>query len=900
MGRTLFAAATCMRLMTGGALAAVACTLTAAPYAAHAQAPAYSFDQPAQPMADALRAFARASGQQITFDEAAVRGKRAPALRGRYAPGVALGRLLAGSGLEATRGSSGVYIVRAAVVSNSVGGLGDADERVRQNERLLEASRGVPIVVTGTNIRGIAPESSPVLVYDRDQIRDSGVATAQQFIERLPQHFEGGANEKLGIIADASAGANISRGSSVNLRGLGAGSTLVLINGRRMAPTSNIGGFVDISTIPASAIERIEILTDGASSIYGGDAVAGVANFVLREDFDGVEASLRYGLATEGNLDEYRASLTAGTSWNTGNALLVYEFYDRDNLSAGDRDFSSNVPLPNDLLPTQRRHSVIANLRQDVSDLVSVDTDFLYSNRESNEDISCLTTIPCQEQTPVETESWRIGAGIDWNLSDGWVVETSGYFSRLTNERRRTDPGTLLSEQTTDSEIWAVDVLLTGGILDLPAETVRIALGAHYRHENFEGIFNSFTRSTELISGEERDVFAAFGEIFIPIFGPNNRRPAVERLEISLSGRIEDYSDFGTNFSPKIGLIWSPIPGLRLRGSYGTSFNPPPLGRVGANDGTATLLPNSFFSNILGVPAPPEIVDSVVLFEGGTAANLDAETSTSFTVGFDYRANWGTTEFSISSTYFDIDFEDRLGSTPTPDNVNALVAQNIAFGNPNLFPPGTIIFNPSSSEIQGTLSRIFTIQNPFGLDPLDSTILNRIPVVRNLARTVVRGIDLNTRVSFDLLDGRGVIGLNGSYLIDQKQQGSVTTALVEQVSTFLNPVDLRIRSQLGFSNDLLSLNAYVNFVDDYRVDSTAGSDRISAFTTVDMTLRFNLDNMTGNSLLSGTRLGISVLNLFNEEPPVAPVLANSFLVGYDPTNASPLGRFISFELTKRF
>ena len=126
----------------------------------------------------------------------------------------------------------------------------------------------------------------------------SGATSLDQFIRVLPQNFGGGSTEftTIGLPYDSNSRQNNTSGASANLRGLGSRGTLALINGNRMAPTSEIGDFVGLSLIPMAAIERVEVQTDGASSIYGGDAVAGVINFILRDDFEGAETTASYGL----------------------------------------------------------------------------------------------------------------------------------------------------------------------------------------------------------------------------------------------------------------------------------------------------------------------------------------------------------------------------------------------------------------------------------------------------------------------------------------------------------------------------------------------------------------------------------------------------------------------------
>src|SRR5262249_53847435 len=130
---------------------------------------------------------------------------------------------------------------------------------------------------------------------------------------------------------------SVEQGSSINLRGIGEGTTLILLNGRRMA-SGFFGSTPDISALPLSAIERVEVLTDGASAIYGSDAIGGVVNFILRKDFDGFETRARGGFS-DGGVNEYRFSQTLGKNWGSGNALVSGEYYKRDLLPTSERAF---------------------------------------------------------------------------------------------------------------------------------------------------------------------------------------------------------------------------------------------------------------------------------------------------------------------------------------------------------------------------------------------------------------------------------------------------------------------------------------------------------------------------------------------------------------------------------
>jgi outer membrane receptor protein involved in Fe transport len=130
---------------------------------------------------------------------------------------------------------------------------------------------------------------------------------------------------------------NITGGASINLRGLGSESTLVLLDGRRMGKSGVFGGVTDVSGIPLRAVERVEIMLDGASAIYGSDAVGGVVNIILKKDFEGTEATYEYGAPQQGGFDEHIATVSGGFSWGNGRMRATVEHFQRTNLDGDDR-----------------------------------------------------------------------------------------------------------------------------------------------------------------------------------------------------------------------------------------------------------------------------------------------------------------------------------------------------------------------------------------------------------------------------------------------------------------------------------------------------------------------------------------------------------------------------------
>lgn len=759
------------------------------------------------------------------------------------------------------------------------------------------------IIVTGTNIRGIAPESSPMRIFTREDIHISGAATAQEFIETLSLNFGGGSNSDIpsGLPNDPNSffnnGVQGSLGSSVNLRGLGAGSTLVLLNGHRLAPSSGLGDFVDISMIPASAIERVEVMSDGASSIYGSDAVAGVVNFILRKDFDGLELSLRYARVTEGDHNEYRTSITGGRNWDTGNALFVYEFVDNDDLSAADRSFSQGAPLPFDLVPSQEKHSALATVSQKLTPEIEIFGDITFSMRDAVQDNAVFRS----RRFP-SSRNVNISAGATWRISDTWFLDFSGTSSDLkTTPRFEPLPGGTSEAGTSDtsSTLWTADARVSGTVLSLPGGNLRLALGSQYRREDFfSGTSNPSIPGTKA----DRNVYAVFGEAYIPVVGSQNAIPGVERLELNVSGRYDDYSDFGSTAHPKVGILWSPIESLNLRGSYSTSFKPPPLGRVGG-ELVGSVFRTSFVNSVLGLTAPdPSIADIAVLHMLGTGKELDAEVSRSFTAGLDFSEDWASHNLTLSATWFDIKFEDRLGTSPVPGNITPFAAPNVAFADPNAFPEGTVLFSPSQATIDAALASLDRLNAGFGLfgDAEDIEVISLVQVVRNLGITAVRGLDFDLSYALDSRFGQWSLGVSGTHLQDFQQQAASTTPIVERIDTLYNPIELKIRGRLGYARKGFAAYLFANYADNYRTNSTTLSTPIDSWTTFDLSFAYSTEDRIRNSILDNTAFRLVALNILDTSPPSTPSAPDFALFGYDPTNASPINRLIAFQLTKKF
>lgn len=194
------------------------------------------------------------------------------------------------------------------------------------------------ITVTGSNIPRTSTETaSPVQVITREDIDRTGKATIGEYLQTLTADGAGSIPKSFGT---GFAGG----GSGVSLRGLGAASTLVLLNGRRMAPYGLADDgqkvFTDLSVIPMDAVERVEVLKDGASAIYGSDAIAGVVNIILRRDFTGATLKASYGMSDDSDGNARKASLTAGVGnldEDGFNAFVSLDFSKTDGIRISDR-----------------------------------------------------------------------------------------------------------------------------------------------------------------------------------------------------------------------------------------------------------------------------------------------------------------------------------------------------------------------------------------------------------------------------------------------------------------------------------------------------------------------------------------------------------------------------------
>jgi outer membrane receptor protein involved in Fe transport len=407
------------------------------------------------------------------------------------------------------------------------------------------------------------------------------------------------------------------------------------------------------------------------------------------------------------------------------------------------------------------------------------------------------------------------------------------------------------------------------------------------------------------VSGSElgRTTTYAFGELFVPIIGAEQGIPLFHRLEVSLAARYTDYEDesdpaagydFGSDTMPKFGLLWSPVDGLNLRGTYGQSYRAPTLSELDPAQQFTSLIPSAFT-----LPG----INEVVL--AGVDPNIRVERSESWTAGFDFRPD-GSDGPYISATYFNIDYKDRVAISPLAD---------MEF-NPGAFPE--LAFHATSAAhleqvlranlpIPALWNLFFiptddlavTAETLFALDP-ELWIFDT--KLRNFAETQIDGFDLSVGDRFSTGVGNFHVGAQVTRILEFKERASPTAPITPGTDTATNPADFRGRFFVAYDRGRFSSAVNVNYVDDYKNPTLLGGTvEVDDWTTVDWTTSYEFGGETGG-LLPGFELTLGVQNLFDEDPPfVAQDLFGGQQLsnyGFDAANHNPVGRVVMLGISK--
>ena len=851
--------------------AAVTFLAFASATAAYGQSRAqFPFDLPAESLSQALRDVALRTGRNVIAPADLLGEQQAPPLSGTFTAEEAIARLLAGTGLR-YRLVDGTLVVERSPLA--------ASAATAEN---VEAQSSA-ITVTGSRIRG-AGSASPVTVATRRQLEQAGIGDLADFTRLLPQNYTGGQNR--GIAGDGEQGGqqNLNNSATLNLRGLGPDATLTLLDGHRLSYDS-INQGVDISAIPLSAIERIEVVADGASALYGSDAVGGVANIILRRDYDGLETMVRLGAATGGGDFQQQYSLVGGRRWSSGGFMVALDASRATPIYAGQRDFTRTVDPSLTLTDGNRQYSGVLSGHQQIAAGLSFEFDGYVMDRRSllqspflpdaDVHVSGLVSRPhvrsyaLNPSLRADLGSWQAALSLT-GAGSRTQLDTNNYFNSISRYQHL----------HYDDGLKGVEATAEGPVLALPGGDARLAIGGGLRgislHERYVLLGGTQSVTTKDFT-ETRSVQFAYGELSLPLVRPELALPLVTRLTLSAALRYEHWNKIAGVTTPKLGLIYQPIPEVTFRATWGKSFKIPTLQQVNEIE-EGDLVPGFFFQ------PPPQPAGSPVLLLSGSAPDLKPERATTWSGTVELRPVPG---LDLSATYFDVDYRGRIAS-PLTSVVTALF-------NPLL--SDFIVYNPTAAQVNALIATL-----PGGLvnqtgAPFDPAGVGAIidAAIRNTERQRIRGVDFNADYHLNLGPAGKLLLTGAASYLESSQQLAPGQPTFQLAGMIFQPPHWRGRAGLVWDGKRAGASAFVNYVGRTTDNRFPTIETVAAFVTVDL----NASVRTGaeDGAFKNLEVRLSALNVLNAKPHF---LRNVFPEDppYDSTNESPVGRFVGVSVRK--
>lgn len=812
----------------------------------------YTFDIPAQDLGDALRTVAATAGWELYATADEINGVSVPPLRGTFTAKVAIEKLLQGTTLVA-RFDKGSVLIRGRSAS--------AAAAAQESEEA--------IVVTGTRIEG-APPAAPVITVTSQDIKNGGLADLGEVARSLPQNFGGGQNPGIGSAQGTqNENVNVNGASTFNLRGIGPNATLTLLNGNRFA-YSGTNSVIDVSAIPVAAVERIEIVTDGASAIYGADAVAGVVNILLRKGYEGFTTNARIGGSTDGGNFQQQFSVLGGTKWSTGGIIATYDYFDNSAIRASDRTFSSSSNPASTFYPDLKRHSVLLSGHQEFAPGVRIKTDLIYKRGDMTSVRGLFVDRPIEARgTRVvnEFETFGIAPTLEVKIGGDWNTRLTGFYGTdgtygVTDNFTNGVAAKLI--RIFDNRNIAIEAGAEGPLFALPAGDVRLAVGGGWRHNRIHGEF-----SGRNITPTRENKFA-YGELFVPLTSPDQNLDFVHRASFTGALRWEDYSDSGSIVTPKLGLVFSPVPEFSLGVSWGRSFKMPTL--IQQYTGySASLVPVTGY----GAQFP---ADSTFVYIGGPNPEVGPERSENMTLSATFRPS---SRLEIVTSLFHIDYRDRV-APPLRSVLGALTEPLYS---------QFVTFNPTAAELDAAIAGAAGPLANGTTGPYNPT--NVIALLdgrdRNIAEQRYRGADLAIRYRASLGGGRTLNFSAGATWLDSQQRLLSDLPITDLAGNIFSPPHFRARGGATYDGGHFTLAAFSSFTGGVTDRRGPVPIDISPVATFDITARIKIAGIADVTL--------NALNIFNAKPEQI-LVATPNATPFDSTNYSAIGRFLALTISR--
>ena len=865
----------------------------------------------------------------------------------------------------------------------------------QEAQSTLSDAEAETIVITGSRVRGQAPVGSTVIALGREQIDASGAVTVDRMIKEIPQVFDLGVSEN--SRGQAGGSGNIVYGNTINLRGIGSFATLILMDGHRVV---NNGRSTDPSVLPTLGVERVEVIADGASAIYGSDAVAGVVNLIPRRTLNGAEVYARGGIAGEGDFYEYSAGAALGKVWDGGQIMVAYEHTKRSNLNGDDRSFfrsdqrasggndyrvaqcapgtitangityampaqltpanaASLVPntrnlcdgiYGQDLFPEQTYNSVNATATLNLGEWVEFFADGFYSKREFTRYPGHVTTNLIVPETNAffvrpagfagtsytvgynfmndlprdvsvgSATSWQVTPGLrfklpyEWQLEalTGWgetrdAQETLGGINNAalnaalasSNPATAFDPYGLgrtsqtvldaISDQVfitpTNGKLRSYEARVNGPLFDLGGGMVKVALG--YERQEFDielGSKRGGPATALTFRYFDRNVDSLYGEVVVPIFGASNAIPGFRTLEFNAAVRHDKYSDVGNTTNPKFGVNWSPVEGIRLRGSYGTSFRAPTIPEIYGNS-------NALYGQNYQNPAGGAPILGFAL--SGQNLDLKPETATTWSVGADLDL---MDRLNVSVTYFNVDYENQV--TAYLSNL-AILRQQAEFAGTGIILRGQAARDRVAQVIADGIGLVGTPLPGGDVSNVDLFVDGR---GNNLGVSITRGIDFVANYWMDVgASDRLTFNASGTYITDYKVAITPAAPLLNQLNRIFQPLRFKARGSVTWDHGPVSARVLATHIGGYTNNAITPFEKVSSYTPIDLSITWRIGDSSDTAIARGLSITGEVRNLFDIDPPyvnIAP--SGNGSGGYDATASNPVGRLFALSVRKTF
>ncbi|WP_240609551.1 TonB-dependent receptor plug domain-containing protein [Phenylobacterium deserti] len=740
------------------------------------------------------------------------------------------------------------------------------------------------VIVTGTRstARTVTTSLAPIDVLSAEELQKSGKQSTRDLIAT----FVPSAN-----VSNSGAGASFAF-KTVSLRGLSGDQTLLLVNGKRRhntavlfvnGTTQNGQSPPDLDLIPSAAIERIEVLRDGASAQYGSDALAGVINIILKEGAEGGALTALAGLTGKGDGETAQASANAGFGFgDTGYLNLTLDARTTNHTDRGyktpnqtqlyfpvngqpdPREASANRETSHPGQPQVQLYSLGFNTGADVGDLsfyafgtVSSRNSAAYLTFRNPNSLNNNVSVYPDGYTPrlfLKDRDYQVAAGVrgrdllsfNWDLSTTYGSNEVGYYENSLNASLGPQSPTYFYLGTLTFDEWTTNFDLNREFEVGLAKPLFLAMGLEYRDDTFAieaGELASYVNggyrapvgaplAGQVTQGGSQGV-TGFPPFAAGEFSRDNKSAYInveqaitDNFEVSLAGRYESYSDFGETTTGKVSARWEPIRNFAVRGTVSSGFRAPSLQQQ--HYGSSSTIGVSFPTGTVLYPVqllPPDNPAAIAL----GAKPLEPESSTSYSLGFVSRPLPG---LSLTLDVYQIEIKDRIMQSAT-------------------LGPNTVVSNALASQ---------------GLNPQQAVFY-----YANAADTTTQGVDFVGDYAMTVGDGRLRFTFTANYTKNEFDR--ITAPPPELAAAGLVLVD-RIKIgdfTVGTPRDKEILS--VNWVQD-RLDVTARFTRFGEITqrvanplndeTVSPTLIVDLDASV--DLTERLRLTVGANNLFDVYP----------------------------------